>query len=117
MANKNNRSSRLAIRLTPEEFHTLQELSSDYNNASSYIRAKIFFQSEVTTNPKELLKSIDLLYLELKRIGNNVNQIAKRLNENPNVLSDDIVKAFNEELSQYTKSTKKLSSSISKIIK
>lgn len=117
MGKSNNRNVKFEIRLTKDEYQTLQDLSSDYNSTSSYIRSKIFSQTEVTINPKELLKSIDLLYLELKRIGNNVNQIAKRLNENPNVLSDDVAKAFNEELSQYTKSTKKLSSSISKIIK
>jgi hypothetical protein len=72
------RSIRLTFRMNKQEQQHLQKLS-DYTNlpASEVIRETVFkkrlLQPRVSVIDQQT-------YVELKRIGNNVNQIAKHLN-------------------------------------
>lgn len=59
-------------------------------------------------NGTDLLNEIILLRREISSIGNNLNQIAKKINQNNNV-------AFDDELKEINHLTKKLNSLLSKI--
>ena len=71
------RPKQLSFRVSEEEYRQLQEkISESGKNQQEYILSCVLEKQIVNTDGiKELLP-------ELKRIGNNLNQIAKKLNEN-----------------------------------
>ena len=75
MANK-SRPKQLSFRVSEEEYQQLQEkISKSGKNQQEYILSCVLEKQIVNTDGiKELIP-------ELKRIGNNLNQIAKRCNE------------------------------------
>ena len=75
MANK-SRPKQLSFRVSEEEYQQLQEkISESGKNQQEYILSCVLEKQIVNTDGiKELLP-------ELKRIGNNLNQIAKRCGE------------------------------------
>lgn len=78
---KNANKARLAVyvRCTPEEFSTLEELSKESGESAATLLKKKFFESKTlhTLFPVDERKQ---WFGELRRIGNNINQIAKKLN-------------------------------------
>ena len=74
MANK-SRPKQLSFRVSEEEYQQLQEkISKSGKNQQEYILSCVLEKQIVNTDGiKELIP-------ELKRIGNNLNQIAKRCN-------------------------------------
>ena len=75
MANK-NRPKQLSFRVNEEEYQQLQErVLESGKNQQEYILSCVLDKKIINTDGiKELIP-------ELKRIGNNLNQIAKRCNE------------------------------------
>ena len=71
------RPKQLSFRVSEEEYQQLQEkISESGKNQQEYILSCVLEKQIVNTDGiKELIP-------ELKRIGNNLNQIAKKLNEN-----------------------------------
>jgi len=47
---------------------------------------------------KNIISEISSTKSELKRIGNNINQIAKHLNENKNNLTQDVISDYQSQL-------------------
>ena len=76
------RPKQLSFRVSEEEYQQLQEkISESGKNQQEYILSCVLEKQIVNTDGiKELIP-------ELKRIGNNLNQIAKRCNEGPAAFS------------------------------
>ena len=80
MKEKNIRTSEIKLRCYPEEKKKIQYLSHTYGlNMSEYILKKAMDQP-VKANYKEIVQHIHALNIELSRIGNNINQLAKTAN-------------------------------------
>ena len=94
MANK-SRPKQLSFRVNEEEYQKLQErVQESGKNQQEYILSCVLDKKIVNTDGiKELIP-------ELKRIGNNLNQIAKRCNEGGVLLSESEVREQGEELKQ-----------------
>lgn len=74
------RAFMLRLRLTEKEREQLvgQAREAGYKDQSEYMRKKLFASGYGTVhNPKKLFRAIDKTGGELKRIGNNINQITK----------------------------------------
>lgn len=75
-----NYTEKITVRFTKKEYETLRkEAGRRHMDMSKYIRAT------VTKEPyenKELVEECRNLNYEINRIGNNINQIAHRHNEN-----------------------------------
>ena len=84
MSRKRNIS--LGIWLTKEELESLKTKISDTNlNQSAYIR-KCILEKNITVIP-----GIRDFMIELKRIGNNLNQITRQANEGSlKIINDDL---------------------------
>ena len=79
--------------LTQEELESLKMRISNTNlNQSAYIR-KCILNKEVTVIP-----GIRDFMIELKRIGNNLNQITRLANEGSLTIIGDNIKNINEDL-------------------
>ena len=90
MANK-SRPKQLSFRVSEEEYQQLQEkISKSGKNQQEYILSCVLEKQIVNTDGiKELIP-------ELKRIGNNLNQIAKRCNEGGMLPSEAEVRKHGE---------------------
>lgn len=94
MANK-SRPKQLSFRVSEEEYQELQErVQKSGKNQQEYILSCVLDKKIVNTDGiKEFIP-------ELKRIGNNLNQIAKRCNEGGVLPSEAEVREQGEELKQ-----------------
>ena len=91
MSRKRNIS--LGIWLTQEELESLKTRISNTNlNQSAYIRKSIL-DKNITVIP-----GIRDLIIEIKRIGNNLNQITRLANEGSLTIIGDNLKNINEDL-------------------
>ena len=89
------RPKQLSFRVNEEEYQKLQErVQESGKNQQEYILSCVLDKKIVNTDGiKELIP-------ELKRIGNNLNQIAKRCNEGGDRKSTREVREQGEELKQ-----------------
>ena len=87
------RPKQLSFRVSEEEYKLLQEkVAESGKNQQEYILACVLGKQIVNMDGiKELLP-------ELKRIGNNLNQIARRCNEGGALPSEAEVQKYGEEL-------------------
>lgn len=88
------KTSRLELRLTLEEKDRLYKMAKENNKTvAQYVR-------EVVLNGKLVTKTDVQTVIELKRIGNNLNQIAKQINLIPH---EDNVKLYLQEIQDLLK--------------
>jgi hypothetical protein len=77
--NKNDKKSiRFTFRMTEEEFRMLAVMAEFYNTSGGEVIRACVFKPRSLKPVKPLLDR--QTYGELKRIGNNINQIARHLN-------------------------------------
>lgn len=68
--------------LTPDEYEKIKQIAEENNlKLSSYVR-KVLNMENKLDNKKEIDKDKLKLIYELNKIGNNLNQIAKKVNFN-----------------------------------
>ena len=99
---KENRPKQLSFRVNEEEYQQLQEkVFQSGKNQQEYILSCVLEKQIVNTDGiKELIP-------ELKRIGNNLNQIAKRCNEGGMLPSEAEVRKHGEELNKVWQSLRR----------
>lgn len=83
------RTARLELRLTFEEKEKLSKMAQERGKTIAQIIR------ELVINDKLVTKTDIQTVIELKRIGNNINQIAKQINLIPN---EDNIKLYLQEL-------------------
>lgn len=94
MANK-SRPKQILFRVSDEEYRQLQgKIVESGKNQQEYILSSVLDRKIVNTD------SIKELLPELKRIGNNLNQIAKRCNEGGMLPSAAEVQKHGKELNE-----------------
>ncbi|WP_207424975.1 plasmid mobilization relaxosome protein MobC [Pedobacter sp. SYSU D00535] len=97
----------IKVRLNEQEFQALLALEKELGiNRTDLIRKRLFHNTNaVFINAKELLRLLHLLGGEIGRVGNNINQLAKHANvmSKMGVLSDEIIKDFEELFGNYIK--------------
>ena len=78
---KNNQEKRLKFYVNQQEFEVIKTEfeASGYNSLSAYLRKKISGNGIIIPYPKELLNELDKMGIQQSRIGNNINQIAKKV--------------------------------------
>ncbi len=96
----------LRLRLTEKERGQLAEQvrEAGYKDQSEYLRKKIFAPGDATVhNPKKLFRALDKTGGELKRIGNNINQIAKYINylEKNNMVEGRVIDEYNRHFGEF----------------
>lgn len=96
----------LRLRLTEQERKGLaaQASGAGYKEVSVYARKKLFAPSDAPThNPKQLFQAIDKTGAELKRIGNNINQIARYAHylEQHNMVEGKVLAEYNQRFQEF----------------
>ena len=81
-----NRSRRITLRLTEKEYAKIESLfkASTCRKLSDYVRKNLFNRPITNTyrnqSLDDLMEETVVLSSELRAIGNNINQIAKKMN-------------------------------------
>ncbi|RDV11880.1 plasmid mobilization relaxosome protein MobC [Pontibacter diazotrophicus] len=96
----------LRIRLTEQERKDLAELASEagYNDVSVYARNKLFAPAHTPIhNPKQLFRAIDKTGAALKRVGTNINQIARYVHylEKNNMVEGKVIAEYNQHFQEF----------------
>lgn len=94
------KAKRLNLCFTEEEFNALKAemQAAGYNILGVYAKSKLLSrQGAVPHNPKQLFNVLDKLSPELKRIGVNINQIARYVNylDSNNMIKADFIAEYN----------------------
>lgn len=102
---KGKRDKMIIIRLSNEEIERLLFLEKETgSNRSNLFRVRILNNSDrVILNARELLKKLNIISVEIGRIGNNINQLARHantVNKNSNV-PIGVVTNFNALMTKY----------------
>ncbi len=78
---KQNRTKKVTVRFTQEEFEKLKEKAEfEGITVSDFVR-----KSVLRLKPRKVAKECKELAYHLAKIGNNINQIARRTNKNREV--------------------------------
>lgn len=115
-AKKTNRGKSFLIRFTEDEFLKLTESAKNYKSVSEYIRVRAFKNGSSLLNPIELIRALDEVCLEINRVGNNINQIAKYINQRKGITNDGLIKEYEKHLIDYVNQQKRLETLYRKII-
>ena len=105
MRAEEKRRKTASIRLTDEERTLLEQrtAAAGYNDLSEYMRVRLLSEDNAPIhNPKQLFRALDKTGGELKRIGNNINQIAKYINylEKNNMVEGRVIAEFNQHFQE-----------------
>ena len=121
MKSKNNQEKRLQFYVNQQEFKTVKTEyeESGYNSFSAYLRKKIAGNGIIIPYPKELLNKLDKLGIQQSRIGNNINQIAKKVHlyNKEGSFPKDILDQFYKIMGAYLEATNELSKAYRNLIR
>jgi len=104
------------VRFTQEEKIMLLDRSKGYKSVSDYIRQRIFKNGKSLLNPVEFIRVLDEATLEMKRVGVNINQFAKRANQKKEISGSKELDDYNKLLSEYLEIEKKINITLRKIM-
>lgn len=98
------RNQRIEIVFSPEELEILDEkiLATDFRTRSKYIR-KIVLLNDVKSDEhlEEIQLEIYQLIAEFKKIGNNINQLAKKCNQEKKAIEFEILMKLKTNLDDF----------------
>ena len=94
------------IRLTDDERTRLEQLATDagYKDLSEYMRVRLLSEDTAPAhNPKKLFKAFDKTGGALKKVGTNINQIARYVHflEKNNMVEPKVMAEYNQHFRQY----------------
>lgn len=90
---KNKKSVRIGLRVTPSEFKVIKKNSEKAClNISEYIRRTVMGEKIVSAPPADFI----LLIREIKRVGNDLNQVNQKLNTQGTVHTLELERCSNE---------------------
>lgn len=105
MKKEKQQVKRLQFYVDQKEYEILmaEYEASGYSSLSAYLRKKIVGNGIIIPYPKELLNMLDKLGIEQSRIGNNINQIAKKVHtyDREGQISKDMLEQFNKSMHNY----------------
>jgi hypothetical protein len=115
------RNRKIDVRFTEEEYALIQSLEVALGiNKTDLLRKRVLNSGHATVvNAKELIASLDVIFVEMNRIGNNINQLARHSNtlNLQNALSPLIIEQFNTSFHQYLQVQQLLDVTLRKVIR
>lgn len=96
------------LRLTEKERGDLEQQAREagFKDVSVYVRKKLFSADNAPAyNPKALFKAIDKTGVALKKIGANINQIARYVHylEQHNMVEGKVIAEYNQHFEELLK--------------
>lgn len=106
MKAEEKRRKTASIRLTDDERTALEQRVTDagYKDLSEYMRVRLLSEDSAPTyNPKELFRAIDKTGGALKKVGTNINQIARYVHylEKNNMVEGKVIAEYNRHFREF----------------
>jgi len=115
------RSKKIDARFTEEEYKIILSLEKTLGiSKTEVLRRRVLNNAETTViNAKELITSLDNIFADMGRVGNNINQLAKHANtlKLQGALSPFVVDSFVIHFQKYLQLQQQLEISLRKIIR
>ena len=89
----NKRDRIVKVRLTNLEYEELTKASKSSKCMSDYFRQRVF--------RKGVIRSMDEICLEMKRIGNNINQLARYVNIHKEEVNQEVLNEVEKKMADY----------------
>lgn len=100
-----NRTKRFEVRLTDEQYATIREKAAKANlTPTEYVRRKVFSGEVGVMDSLAFLKEYSRYLHEIRKIGNNINQVAHYANilQNKGIYSKDVIDEMTIQLRELT---------------
>jgi len=121
MNTSEKRTKKIDARFTEEEYKLVLEMEKTLGvRKTDLVRNGLLKNSKsVVINAKELIGQLEKAGAEIRRSGNNINQLARYANmlNKKDILSPAVAERFNILLSQYLDNQKDLETVLRKIIR
>ncbi len=91
----------MKVRLTNLEYEELTKASKSSKCMSDYFRQRVFRKGVGLIDPKEFIRSMDEICLEMKRIGNNINQLARYVNIHKEEVNQEVLNEVEKKMADY----------------
>lgn len=115
------RTKIIKARITEDEFNQVLAIEKNLGiTRMELIRTRVLYNSnKVLVNAGELLKQLDAIGAEMGRGGNNINQLARHANilKNEGLLTESVVREFNELFGSYITIQQELEKAIRQVIR
>lgn len=115
------RSKKIDARFTEDEYKLILSLESTLGiSKTELVRRRVLNEAGATViNAKELIRSLDNIFAEMGRIGNNINQLAKHANtlKLQGALSPLVIEQFDIQFLKYLQIQHQLEISLRKVIR
>jgi hypothetical protein len=115
------RTKKIDARFTEAEFKIVLELENQLGiRRADLVRMRLLNNSRaLVVNAKDLITSIDTIGAEMRRAGNNINQLAHYANilRNKGLLHEQVAERFNTLFESYITNQKALETALRKIIR
>jgi len=115
-----NRDKRLWIRLTESEDKEIKNKAKEMGvSVSKYLRTRIFKSEASLINAVDFLKAYKERVYELKKIGNNINQLARYVNyiEKTGQMNPALMEELNKNLQDFIRCQRETADLNRKILK
>ena len=97
----NKRDRIVKVRFTNLEYEELTKASKSSTCMSDYFRQRVFRIGAGLIDPKEFIRSMDEICLEMKRIGNNINQLARYVNIHKEEVNQEVLNEVEKKMADY----------------
>ena len=97
----NKRDRIVKVRLTNLEYEELTKASKSNKCMSDYFRQRVYRKGVGLIDPKEFIRSMDEICLEMKRIGNNINQLARYVNIHKEEVNQEVLNEVEKKMAEY----------------
>jgi hypothetical protein len=115
------RTKKIDARFTEDEYTQIAALGKELGiTKTDFVRMRVLNNAkQIVINSKELIGHLDAIGAEMRRVGNNINQLARHANvlKLQGALSPSVAAKFNELLDGYIKIQQALETALRKIIR
>ena len=115
------RTKKIDVRFTEDEYNLIISLEKTLGiSKTDLLRKRVLNNARATIiNAKDLIISLDNIFAEMGRVGNNINQLAKHANTQKmqGTLSPLIIEQFDTLFLKYLQSQQQLEITLRKVIR
>lgn len=115
------RTRKIDVRFTEEEYQIIINLESALGIGKTELLRRRTLNDGVATvvNARELIKTLDAIFAEMGRVGNNLNQLAKHANtlKLQGMVSPMVAELFNNYFQEYLQVQRQLEITLRKVIR
>lgn len=115
------RTKKIDVRFTEDEYNLISSLEKALGiSKTELLRKRVLNNAGATViNAKELIISLDNIFTEMGRVGNNINQLAKHANTQKfqGTISPLIIEQFDTHFLKYLQSQQQLEITLRKVIR